>query len=288
MSRYNPFVILTYYLCFSLIPMLDLNPILLVISLFFAILQAFLCPEEIRKSLGGIFILTLIFALIHPLFSRNGQTVLLVIGDRLITKEALLFALCSALAMGCVLILFRIFSMLMSTDRVLYLLSSLSPSASLTLSIAMKTVSDLPNEYRKITLAQEAIGNGEAPSLLASLRFHTRCISILITRLLEDGVTTADSMDARGYGQGKRTAYRLYRFTKRDGAALALILALTAVSLIGVITGKTAFDFYPTLSSLPMENGAILIYLGYAVLGALPIIPLGKEKMTWKSCAQTA
>ena len=241
MNRINPFVIFAYYLCFALIPMLELNPILLGISLFFALLQTALCPREIRKSLGGILLLTLVFALIHPLFSRNGQTVLLVIADRPITKEALLFALCSALAMGCVLILFRIFSALMTTDRVLYLLSSLSPSASLTLSIALRTVNRLPEEYQSIVFAQRAIGNTENPSLLASLSFRARCISILITRLLEGGVTTADSMDARGYGSAKRTAYRLYRFTARDGWALGIILLLTAFPVAGSFTKISAF-----------------------------------------------
>ena len=44
---------------------------------------------------------------------------------------------------------------------------------------------------------------------------------------------TADSMKGRGYGLPGRTAFSVYRFTRRDGAALACLLATGAMVIAG-------------------------------------------------------
>ena len=48
------------------------------------------------------------------------------------------------------------------------------------------------------------------------LRHGLNMLSILVTWALENAIETSDSMRSRGYGLHGRTAFSIYRFTKRD------------------------------------------------------------------------
>lgn len=61
---------------------------------------------------------------------------------------------------------------------------------------------------------------------------------------------TADSMKGRGYGLPGRTAFSVYRFTRRDGAALACLLAIGAMVIAGSLLGGTHFSFIPPCPGL--------------------------------------
>ena len=67
----------------------------------------------------------------------------------------------------------------------------------------------------------------------------------------ENGVVTADSMTARGYGVGKRTHFALFRFRAEDAAVIAAVLALGAVTVLGIARGAVGFEWYPAIKASP-------------------------------------
>ncbi len=284
-QSFHPATAALYLLLTASVPMLCLNPIFLLIGALGSLLQLLLfCPPS-KRGLRGVLILTAVFALIHPLFSRSGQTVLLMINDQPLTLEALRYSLASASAMGIVLIWFRIFSVSMTADRLLCLLSILSSRAALTLSIAMRSVTLIERQYRIIWQAQRAMGNVREDSLFHSLRSRLQAVSILITWALENGAVTADSMDARGYGSARRTAYRPYRLTSLDAAAIILILLLAVLPLALILNGSIGVEYYPTVSHISTALLAILAYACYFLLTLLPVFAYRKEMRLWNACA---
>ena len=89
LERHNPFAIAIYYLTVVGIAMLCMHPILLTLSLLGAICSCALYARRTRHALfWGIFALT---ALLNPLLSHNGATVLLVLGDKPLTLESLVW-----------------------------------------------------------------------------------------------------------------------------------------------------------------------------------------------------
>lgn len=56
-------------------------------------------------------------------------------------------------------------------------------------------------------------------------------LEVLLTWSLEEGLQTADSMKARGYGTGRRSSYSPYRWRPKDGAALFFLLIAGGLSV---------------------------------------------------------
>lgn len=62
-------------------------------------------------------------------------------------------------------------------------------------------------------------------------------LSILVTWALENAIETSDSMRSRGYGLKGRTAFSIYKFTKKDKGLLAVMAALFLVFATGCMNG---------------------------------------------------
>ena len=89
LGDYNPIAVAVYFVTVSMIAAFCMNPILLFLSLSgaVALFAAQSRGRGIRTHLGflGLFLLV---ALINPITSHNGVTVLFVINDAPITAEA--------------------------------------------------------------------------------------------------------------------------------------------------------------------------------------------------------
>ena len=108
----------------------------------------------------------------------------------------------------------------------------------------------------------------------------------MTTWALENGIVTADSMAARGYGTGRRTSYAIFRFTRVDALFMLFSLALTAVTLTAILSGALKFDYYPA-PTLPADT--LLARAGlcaYGVLCLLPALMEGGERIRWR-CLQS-
>ena len=138
-----------------------------------------------------------------------------------------------------VVVWFRCFGAVITSDKFLYLFGRIRrpcPSCCPWPSVC----APVPHPYAGRVLAQPDAGGAKSPGVLA--------FSATVTWALENAMETADSMKGRGYGLPGRTAFSVYRFTRRDGAALACLLAAGAMVIAGSLLGGDPLQFYPTLS----------------------------------------
>lgn len=278
-SDSNPIVLLIYFIATAGTAMFLMNPVILAISLLGAVLL-FYRAVHVGRSPVFMIILWLVIALLNPLFYHNGRTVLLVVNNNPITLEALIYGMVSATMVVAVLYWCRSFSNIMTSDRVLYLFGRFAPRIALGVSMAIRYVPLFGAQTRKVNRAQKAMGLYADDNPVNAFRGGVRVASVMTTWALENGITTADSMDARGYGCRKRTNYSLFRFRKQDMLLLTLILAAFTVTIF--CAGDTAMTYYPDTSRIPESKSALTAYISYAVLALLPFGYGIAEDLRWK------
>ena len=279
----NPIVVTVYFLSVIGILMFSPNPVLLLLG-FLGALSYTLMRSRRPSAKSHLFYLLLfvILTLINPLMSHNGKTVLLVINDSPITFEALIYGVVSAGILVTVLYLFRSFSEIMTRDKLLYVFGSLSPKLALILSMGLRYVPLFRERARKISESQKALGLYKEDNILDKIKSDLRVFSILITWALENGITTADSMAARGYGSGRRTSFAIFKFSPRDIFTLVLILIFFALTVLSMATGALDFEFYPYLSPIKTDAWAVIGYISYGMLVLLPTFAEMEERARWK------
>lgn len=283
LENLNPIAVALYFLCTAGVAMFCMNPILLSCSLVGAVLL-FL----IQSRGGGLrsHLLWLAFfavtALVNPLVSHNGYTVLFILNDNPVTLEATLYGVAAAEMIVSVLYWFRSFSRIMTGDKLLYLFGKLSPRMALVLSMSLRYVPLFGRQAKKINSTQRALGLYKEDNIVDRVRGHLRVFSVLLTWALENGIITAESMSARGYGIGRRTHFSVFRFRMGDAIFLGVTLALGAATCIPVALGALDFTFYPSLRAAELTWVSVLGYASYAALVLLPLIIEIKERLKWK------
>jgi energy-coupling factor transport system permease protein len=281
----NPAVVLFYYLCVITVAMFSMNPILLAISLSTSVLTYCLYHESRPREHLFSLLLFLVLTLINPLISHNGVTVLFYLNSRPFTLEATLYGVNASAMIAASLYRLRSMSRELTGEKVIYIFGRFSPKTALILSMSLRGVSLFKRRWREIADAQRALGLYRDNNLIDAVRRRMRVLSILITWALENGVVTAESMDARGYGSRRRTSYAIFRFTLADLLFILVTAALAALTIIG--STAAAFDFYPAITADLNAPLSIAGYIGYAFLCILPIIINTKEAIRWR-CLRSA
>lgn len=282
-SQYDPIAVAVWFFATAGIVMFSMNPILLAISLVGAI-SLFLAlgvSQGLRSHLVTMLFFVMI-TIINPLVSHNGMTVLFVINDAPITAEAFAYGAASAAMIAAVLYWFRSFSFIMTSDKLLYLFGRLSPKLSLILSMGLRYVPLFGRQAKKVSQAQRALGLYKDDNIIDRIRGGMRVFSVMVTWALENGIVTADSMEARGYGIGKRTHFSMFRFRACDGVLLTVTLVLTLCVGVSMAAGGMDFVFYPTIKMARTSELGVLGYVAYAILVFIPTIIETEERIRWK------
>lgn len=280
-ENYNPIVVTVYFLATAGIAMFSMNPIVLFLSLIGALILYFFRNgrRNVETHLFS-FGLFLIMALINPLVSHNGVTVLFVMNDNPVTLEALIYGACAAVMIVSVLYWFRTFSQIMTSDKLLYIFGALSSKLALILSMALRYVPLFGSQYKKVKQTQKTLGLYKEDNIVDSIKGGLRVFSIMITWALENGIITADSMTARGYGTGRRSRFSLFSFRRPDICLLVLSLSLAVLTLWGIHSQE--FVYYPAIVIPEMTPAGSAGYLAYGVLIMLPAVIEVKEVLKWK------
>ncbi len=282
-SELNPLAATIYFFCVTGIAMFSSYPPLMIVALLGGVLF-FIVRNGCSHLRSHLFFLLLfiILAAANPLMSHNGVTVLFVMNDNPITLEATLYGLNSAAMIIGVLYWFRSFTQIMTSEKLLYITGALSPKLSLVLSMALRYVPLFSKQSKKIKDSQTAMGLFSDDNIIDDIRGRMRIFSILITWALENGITTADSMTARGYGVCRRT--QLKRFTFRRGDILLLVtsLLLTAITAAALSLGKLDFSFYPAVRYSAPDALGICGIAAYSALVLLPVIIETEVSLKWK------
>lgn len=265
------------------VTMFSMSPFFLVATLLTSLLYCTLLLGV--GSLGQNVLLCAVvipaMTLLNGLFTHDGETVLFYINNNRITLEAFVFGACSGVMLVSVLLWFRCFSQLMTSDRLIYLFGKITPVFGLIVSMIFRYIPLLRRRFQQIHTAQRCIGKTCAASPLAKAQQKTKEASILIAWSLEASIDTADSMAARGYGLKGRTSFHMFRFSTQDKLLLGLIVALFLLLCSGIHGGNTGMFFYPAL--VWRFGWADALYLVcFAALLCIPFVVDFMGEMKWK------
>lgn len=270
---YNPLTVAIYYIAVVTIAMFTMNPVLHLIAFSGGALQFSI--QRVKHKVGThllFLVIGLILALLRPLFSHNGATVLFVINDNPITAQAFIFGINSAVMVVGVLYLFRVFSIIMTSDRLLYLFGRLSPKTALVMSMGLRYIPLLKEKSRQIGAAQTAVGINRDDNAIDRLKARMNVFSATVSWGLENGIITADSMAARGYGSGKRSCFRKFSITKADIILILIMVMLTGPSIAALITGDYDTVFYPHFEMSGLNFVSLAGYVTFAILMLIPVL----------------
>ena len=284
LNELNPIAAFLWLMLAAGIAMFVMNPIILALSLAGAALYFFARrPDAGWKPLSFYIAVFLISAIMNPLFVHGGETVLFVINHNPITLEALYYGMALGGMIVSSLCWFRSFQEIMTSDKLLYVFGSALPKLTLILSIALRYIPLLKDQAKRVRDAQRALGLFQEENVIDRLRGEIRIFSVLVTWVLENGIVTADSMTARGYGIGRRTRFALFRFRGRDAALCTLCLALSGTAIFAAASGALDCSFYPRFRMSAGGPLAAAGYSCYALLALMPGILELEERFRWKA-----
>jgi len=281
LEDYHPRAVGLYFLAVTCIAVFSMNPVIVAESLAGSLLL-YLVRHGFRdgKTHLGTLGLFVVLTLVNPVVSHNGVTPLFVVNHNPVTLEALLFGAFTAAMITGTLYWFRSFSEIMTSDKLLCLFGALSPKLALLFSMALRYVPHFRRQSERVQASQRAMGLYKEDNLIDAARGGTRVFSILLTWALENGIVTADSMAARGYGLGRRSSYTIFLFRRRDLVFLLMSVLLTAATIAGSF--RLGYSYYPVFRvDIPDAWGSAGL-AAYGLLALLPAIIEIKEAVRWR------
>lgn len=286
-TTYHPTVNFLYFGLILAFSMTFIHPLCRFFSLFGAFAWSFylMGRKALQFQLKMILPMMLMTAIINPAFSHEGMTILTYLpSNNPLTLEAICYGLSMALMLASVIVWFSCYHETMSTDKLIYLFGHRFPAMSLILSMALRFVPRFKDQLNRVKNAQYCIGRGTSSGTIwQKLINATRILSITVTWSFENAIETADSMKSRGYGEGERTSFSIYRFESRDKTAFLIIAGLGILVLFTAYYGGFYWNYYPSMQGSKIKPITISAFLFYLALCLLPIIIEKWEDRRWNS-----
>lgn len=281
LQRSNPVPVFIYFVSAAVLCAVLNSPFYTAVA-FAASLTVFIMSKGKAKTFLLFFAAALFTAALNPLISKKGDTPLLFIGDSPVTLESTLYGINAAFVLLSVLLLFSAFSKLISSQKLLYLMSPLSGAAALTVSMALRFAPMYAAQARLISDQQKALGQSGEGTIPEKTRSALRIFSALATWALENGVVISDSMAARGYGVCRRKFYTFFKFRYEDVLMTAILTLLAATAAVSAASGGCTASFYPVYTPPDHRAACVVCYISYTLLAALPVAAELADRLKWK------
>jgi len=221
-----------------------------------------------------------VISAINPLLNTQGETVLFRYFGRPYTWEALCYGMAAAGIFVAMLEWFSAYNAVMTEDKFSYLFGTLAPSLALLLTTVLRMIPNLLRKARQIMDARKCIGMGAAENAKPKdkLMDGMTTLSVLTTMALEGSVTTADSMNSRGYGTGRRSCYHSYKLRMTDIVFAAACAVLFIAAVVPIAMGGSKASYTPMLEIAPVRGRGLTAYILFLLI---PTILNVKEEIQW-------
>lgn len=285
-SQMHPIVNFIFFAFVIGFSMFIMNPACLLISLVCALFNVLYLNGKKAVRLSVLYMLPtiIIIAIVNPVFNHDGVTMLAYFPwDNPLTLESIIYGIATAVLLSSIVLWFSCFNEVMTSDKFIYLFGRIIPSLSLVLSMALRFVPRFIFQFNVIRNSQKCIGRDISDGkLLQRLKNAAKIISIMISWALENAIETADSMKSRGHGLKGRTAFSIYRFSKRDAAVLSLIMTSGVILIIMSVLDVAKFRYFPSVKGNVISAPAIIYYALYFSLMIMPLAINVWEGIKWK------
>jgi energy-coupling factor transport system permease protein len=261
-----------FCMAFALVPALYQHPPTLLAAgagVMIAATLAGVSAQVRRAALIGLPI-AIVIALVNPLVSQNGDTVILRLGELLghrfdVTLEAVLFGLVAGLRVIVLIAAFGLFNAVVDPDELLRAVRRVSYRSALTASLATRLVP---------VLVRDATRMNEAARCRAKPAPRSAVARAALASALDRAIDVAAALELRGYGSARRPA-RVRRAWSRHDVRVAVAAGLIVAFVVVLrAAGVGEFEPYPspTLSTGPADLALALALVG---AGALPFAGAG-------------
>ena len=201
-----------------------------------------------------------------------------------LTLESIAYGFAAAAMLAAVVLWFSCWNTVMTSDKLMHLFGRVVPALSLLLSMTLRFVPRFQAKLREVTAARRGMGLYAEKGRLQKLKSAVTVFSVMVTWSLENAVETADSMKSRGYGLPGRTAFSLYRYSRRDRLLLLWLTLCGTYIAAGWALGGVKWRYYPTARGVLTPYSASVL-LAYFLLCLTPVLLQRKEARTWSSIA---
>ncbi|MBQ8808435.1 MAG: energy-coupling factor transporter transmembrane protein EcfT [Clostridia bacterium] len=286
-KTYHPIVNFIYFVLVIGFAMFFMHPISLAISLLCSFTYSAVLggKKKLKSNLMYMLPMMIIMALINPAFNHEGISVLAYLpSGNPLTLESILYGFAAAVMIVSVICYFSCYNEVMTSDKFIYLFGRIIPAMSLILSMTLRFVPRFIAQLKVVANAQRGMGRDvSCGSIIKRAKHGLNILSIMVTWALENAIETADSMKARGYGIGKRTAFSIFTFDKRDMKCLMCIAFLGIYTFVGNLTGEMSFTYFPSMKGAEISVFGISTFFSYFALCMCPVIIELWEVRKWKA-----
>lgn len=275
MKYLHPLVIFVYFIIVISLAMTVNNPVCTGISIAgaAALMIRLKGIHNIKKGILTLIPLILVTAVINPLFSHEGLTVLGYFPDgNPLTLESVLYGINMSAVFMSVILWFVSVNEIMTTERIMYVLGRVMPVLALTFSMILKLIPLIRKHIKETREVNRVLCMHADRTVSSRIKEGMESLSSSLTWVLDDSAATADSMKCRGYGMPGRTSYTRYIFTEKDGAWLIVIILLLCSFLYGNYMDYIYWQFYPNMLCGFYGVRSILVYVIYAVICCVPSV----------------
>ena len=279
LKRYHPFVITLFVFTLIAWDTIISHPLIHILLFIMSWIYILEFPNmKVKSILKQNIFLMILTAVSHPFFQHRGIYILCFIWNTPITWESILYGLDLGIMLAGIMNLFRIYSHMIYTDQILYMITKISCNAAILCSLSLRQLTSIKKQYEDIRYARSLMITKH--NWFSSIRENIAVVSMLITWLMESGVETSLSMRSRGYGERKRSIYQRYPIEKRDRRVLLFNVVCIILSVIGM--HGISFWWYPSFYQELSILQAALFFIACIGLCALPLCLFQKEVPAWE------
>ena len=281
-ARLHPALCFGYFVAAICLSVLVQHPAYIASGLMCALLLGIsLNGRKALKQLVTLLPLWALLSLINPLLNTRGSHVLLMIFSRPYTLEALCYGMALSGMFAEMILWFSAYNAVMTEDKFSYLFATLAPSTAMLLTTVLRMIPNLLRQAKQIAGARRCIGMGGGEDIKSRLQSGMANLSVLTSWALEGSVVTADSMNSRGWGAGRRSCYHSYRFGGSDMAISAMMLTLLALVMLSLAGGGGAAEYTPVMIIATITGKNMWGLAAYMLLLLLPTVLNLKEDIQW-------
>ena len=274
LARRRPGAIALYVAALALAALVFVNPLqsLALLGLLGVVLLGAGCARAAAPYLKTGLYIAVFLALVNPLVSHNGSTVLfqlpLPLVGGAVTLQAVVYGLAQALRVFALITAFALLTLVLDPDDQLALMSRVSFRSGLVVSLACRLLPVLSRDAGRIRDAQRARGlELDAGRRRERAAAHVPLLGALLVQTLERAMDVAASMEARGFGAHARTRWSHgRRWLTADRATAAAAAVAAAALLYGLVTHAFSYNFYPLLDPPLAQLGDVAWLLCLAAL----------------------
>lgn len=206
--------------------------------------------RRIRAVLAGVLLISTFAVLLNFVSAHLGTTVLGELPDQLpalggrYTLEALVFGASGGLTIGAAILAAAPFSLLLASHEVMDALPAALSRTGAAIAASLNLVPAVAASFVQVTEAQRLRGwRPRGP------RSWSEIVVPVVLTSVEGSIQLAESMEARGFGSGPRTAVKPARLHRSDWLLIGASAAALAIFVISQAAGWAApWYAYPTLT----------------------------------------